>query len=105
MNPRPLVVLLLAFVLPGCVTSTVQEVREADTGMESHESIVVLGRRTLPSNTETEFGFVSCVSRNMCGGRDGIKVIDEDEFRDALFPWFEPRTAPANTSDLPEIIA
>jgi hypothetical protein len=105
MNPRPLVVLLLAFVLPGCVTSTVQEVREADTGMESHESIVVLGRRTLPSNTETEFGFVSCVSRNMRGGRDGIKVIDEDEFRDALFPWFEPRTAPANTSDLPEIIA
>ena len=73
--------------------------------MLESESIVVLGRRTLPSNTETEFGFVSCVSGKIRSGGDGIRVIDEDEFRDALFPWFEPRTAPANTSDLPEIIA
>lgn len=101
---------LLALLLPavatltGCVTATVQEVREADTGMEAHESVVVLGRRTLPSNRETEFGFVSCVSDKMGGGGDGIQVVDEQRFRDALFPWFEPRTAPANTSDLPEII-
>ena len=94
----------MAVPLGGCVTATVQEIREADTGMEAHESIVVLGRRTLPSQTETEFGFVNCVSRQMRGGSNGINVIDEDEFRDAMFPWFEPRTAPVNTSDLPEII-
>ena len=97
--------LALAVPLGGCVTATVQEIREADTGMEAHESIVVLGRRTLPSNTETEFGFVNCVSGKMRNGSKGINVIDEDEFRDALFPWFEPRTAPLNTSDLPEIIS
>lgn len=91
--------------LTGCVTATVQEVREANTGMESHESVVVLGRRTLPSNTETEFGFVSCVNNKISGGNDGLNVIDEQAFRDALFPWFEPRTAPTRTSDLPEIIA
>lgn len=96
---------VLAFPLGGCVTATVQEIREANTGIEDHESIVVLGRRTLPSSAETEFGFVSCVSRNMRRGGDGINVIEEDAFRDALFPWFEPRTAPANTSDLPEIIS
>lgn len=107
MNARIFTRLWLMLVIPltGCVTSTVQEVREADTGMLENESIVLLGRRTLPSNTETEFGFVSCVSNNVSGGRNGLRVIDEDEFRDALFPWFEPRTAPANTSDLPEIIA
>lgn len=112
-NPRsglisalPLRALLIAglAVLGGCVTATVQEVREADTGMEADDSVVVLGRRTLPSNQETEFGFVSCVSGKMGGGSKGIKVIDEQRFRDAMFPWFEPRTAPANTSDLPEII-
>lgn len=99
--------LSMALMIPlgGCVTATVQEIREADTGMEPHESIAVLGRRTLPSNAETEFGFVDCVSRNMRSGGNGVRVIHEDEFRDALFPWFEPRTAPANTSDLPEIIA
>jgi hypothetical protein len=107
-SARPSALVFAALLLPllgGCVTATVQEVREADTGMESHESVVVLGRRTLPSNRETEFGFVSCVSKNMRGGGDGIQVIDEQRFRDAMFPWFEPRTAPANTSDLPEIIS
>jgi hypothetical protein len=101
---RSVLPMLLAIPLGGCVTATVQEIREADTGMEGHESIAVLGRRTLPSTAETEFGFVDCVSRNMRNGGDAIKVVDEDEFRDAMFPWFEPRTAPANTSDLPEII-
>ncbi len=96
---------LLAVPLGGCVTSTVQEIREAATGMEAHESIVVLGRRTLPSNSETELGFVSCVSKRVANGGGALNVIDEQEFRDALFPWFEPRTAPANTTDLPELIA
>lgn len=96
--------MLMALPLGGCVTATVQEIREADTGLEAHESIAVLGRRTLPSQAETEFGFVSCISRHMRGGGNALNVIDEQEFRDALFPWFEPRTAPANTSDLPEII-
>lgn len=92
-------------LLGGCVTSTVQEIREADTGLSNTESIVVLGRRTLPSKTETEFGFVNCVSERVSSGSNAINVIDEQDFRDALFPWFEPRTAPANTSDLPELIA
>lgn len=101
------VLLTCALIVPlaGCVTSTVQEVREANTGMEADDSIVVLGRRTLPSTAETEFGFVSCVSNSVRRGTSGIKVIDEQAFRDAMFPWFEPRTAPANTSDLPEIIS
>jgi hypothetical protein len=104
-RPVPAVVAVLAILLlGGCVTSTVQEIREADTGMVEGESIVVLGRSTLPSKTETEHGFVSCVSRNVSGGRGGLQVVDEQTFRDALFPWFEPRTAPANTSDLPELI-
>ncbi len=73
--------------------------------MGDGESIVVLGRRSLPSNSETELGFVSCVSHGVSHGGDGIKVIDEQAFRDAMFPWFEPRTAPVHTSDLPEIIS
>ena len=38
-------------------------------------------------------------------GAEGVMVIGEQAFMDAMFPWFEPRTAPMNTSDLPEIIA
>jgi hypothetical protein len=107
MTRRFLPLLALTFVIPlgGCVTSSIQEIREADTGMTADESIVLLGRRTLPSKEETEHSFVSCLSRRIGGGGKPIKVIDEDEFRDALFPWFEPRTAPANSNDLPELMA
>jgi len=90
--------------LSGCVTGTVQAVREANTSMTSADSIVVLGRRTRPVVGETELDFISCVSRGMTKGKDGLAVISEDEFTDAMFPWFEPRTAPVNTTDMPEII-
>ena len=92
-------------VMTGCVTATVQEVREASTGMDVSESIVVLGRRHRPTPGETELDFVSCISETMGKGDEGVTVIGEQAFMDAMFPWFEPRTAPMNTSDLPEIIA
>jgi len=91
-------------LLAGCVTNTVQEVREASTGLSATDSVVVLGRRSRPSNAETELDFVTCVSRNLGGGSDKIKVIAEQEFLDAMFPWFEPRTAPVHTTDLPPLI-
>lgn len=101
----PVLALMLIVPLTGCVTSTVQEIREAETGMSTSDSVVLLGRRTLPSNQETETSFLSCVGRRMNAGSNRVKVIDEDDFRDAVFPWFEPRTAPTNTSSLPELIA
>ena len=91
-------------LLAGCVTNTVQEVREASTGISATESVVVLGRRTRPSSAETELDFISCVSKNIGKGSDKIGVIAEQDFLDAMFPWFEPRTAPVNTSDLPQLI-
>lgn len=99
--------LLLALSLPvlgGCVTATVQQVREAATGLEGSEAIVVLGRKDRPSSDETEMNFVNCVGDRMGKGGNRMSVISESHFRDAVFPWFEPRTAPANTSDLPEIM-
>ena len=95
----------LTMLLTGCVTATVQQVREAATGMNDGESIVVLGRRNRPSIDETELNFIDCVSANISKGTNRISVINEEDFRDSLFPWFEPRTAPVNTSDLPELMS
>lgn len=97
--------LLASLGLGGCVTATVQAVRETNTGIESDDSLVVLGRRSRPTANETEFNFVNCVNRKVGSGTNGLPVLSEKEFRDALFPWFEPRTAPANASDLPELIS
>lgn len=72
--------------------------------MQSDDAIVVLGRRSRPTNSETELDFVTCVAKGVTKGADGLDVISENDFMDAMFPWFEPRTAPVNTRDLPELL-
>lgn len=95
---------LLIVALGGCVTSTIQEVRESPTGLSKEESIVVLGRRH-KGREATEDKFVDCVSERLGRGKDGLGIIGDDEFVDSLFPWFEPRTAPLKTSDLPRMLS
>jgi hypothetical protein len=90
---------LLAVLLTGCTTTTVDEFRQGETGIESHEAIVILGRRQ-GSTYETREEFVNCVGERVSRGSGAIRVIPEKEFVDSLFPWFEPRTAPLRTSDL-----
>ena len=97
--------LFAAAGLSGCVTATVQEVREASTGMLDGETVVVLGRAAEARGTETEEDFVSCIGRNMRSGSGALSVLEEREFKDTLFPWFEPRVAPLSTTDLPELLA
>ena len=91
------------FWMSGCVTTTVQEIRQASTGIASNESVVVLGRHNNQAD-ESEDEFIHCVSNNLAGGDKKVGVISESAFVDAMFPWFEPRTAPLNTSDLPQIV-
>lgn len=92
--------------LGGCVTTTVQEVRESATGLSSEEFIVVLGRRHKGGGGDaTEEKFVDCVSHELAKGKGGLGIVEDEAFVDALFPWFEPRTAPLKTSDLPNMLS
>lgn len=99
---RYTVITLSIFLLGGCVTATVEEVRERATGITMSDAVVVLGRRSRPSNNETEIDFISCVADNL--DDNAIKVINEQEFVDATFPWFEPRTAPVSANELPALL-
>ena len=102
---RQLLLLLYPLgILAGCVTATVEQVRQAETSMSAEDAIVVIGRRNRPSQGEAEMDFIECVSRNMGSGSDGVQVISEASFMDAVFPWFEPRTAPLSTNELPELL-
>ena len=97
--------LLLSLALAaGCTSTTVDEFRQADTGIDNHETVVILGRRQL-SSYETSADFVECVGERIGSGADGLSVIPEQEFLDAMFPWFEPRTAPLRTEDLQRLMA
>lgn len=95
---------LLAALVSACTTTTIDEFRQGETGIEASESIVILGRRQ-GSSYDTRAEFVECVGDHIANGRDGLRVIPEQEFVDALFPWFEPRTAPMRSSDLEQLMA
>jgi hypothetical protein len=96
--------ILLGFALYSCTSTTVDEFRQGETGIESHESIVILGRRQA-SDYETREEFVDCVGDQINSGENRINVVPEQEFVDALYPWFEPRTAPLRTQDLERLMA
>ena len=87
-----------------CVTSTVNEMvfNEPIEGI-GDSSVVILGRRHA-SDYETEPDFVACVSDHIAAGGKSITLIDELEFLNALYPWFEPRTAPLRPVDIERML-
>ena len=91
-------VALAAFTASCGVQSTVQEVRQAQTELGEH-AIVILSRKH-KTQGETEDDFVTCVNNNVNSGDDALRVLREQAFVDATFPWFEPRTAPLDMDDL-----
>ena len=95
---------LLPALLMACTSTTVDEFRQGETGIASDEAVVVLGRRQA-SDRETGADFVQCVGERMGRGSNALNVVPEQEFVDAMFPWFEPRTAPLRTRDLEQLMA
>ena len=96
-------VALTAIALSGCITSRVENSREGVTGIGDGESIVIMARSYHLGN-ETEEKYISCVEDALARGSRGLRVIPHKQFVDSLFPWFEPRTAPAETKGLPKLM-
>ncbi|MGI9247708.1 MAG: hypothetical protein ACR2QI_01760 [Woeseiaceae bacterium] len=94
---------LLAFGLGGCVTSRVEDARENVTGLNEGESVVIMAKSYHQGN-ETEADYISCVENALGRGSEGLRVIPRQQFVDSLFPWFEPRTAPAETTGLTQLM-
>ena len=95
---------IIATMVVSCTSTTVDEFRQGATSIASDESVVILGRRQA-SDFETKSDFVECVGERMSEGDNAISVIPEREFIDAMFPWFEPRTAPLRAGDLEQLLA
>jgi hypothetical protein len=66
-------------------------------------SVVILGRRHA-SDYETEPDFVNCIGDHIASGDNSINVLGELEFLNALYPWFEPRTAPLHAQDIEKLL-
>lgn len=92
------------FALTGCVTAVLENDRSETTGLLVGESIVVMAKSYHQGN-QTEADYINCVEKALGRGSGGLKVIPNQRFVDNLFPWFEPRTAPADTKGLVTLMA
>lgn len=93
-----------AMLLSGCVTSTVDEMvfNEPHEGI-GDSTVVILGRRHA-SDYETEPDFINCVGKHISSRDKSIEVMGELAFINALYPWFEPRTAPLRPQDIDKLM-
>jgi hypothetical protein len=78
----------------GCTASKVQNVEESSSGHVSAQTVAVFSTHQGSAN------LADCVRRGIHRANNNLRFIDPQEFRDDLFPWFEPGTAPKNTDDL-----
>jgi hypothetical protein len=101
---KNLTALALAAGLSGCVTSTIDEMvfNEPSAGI-GDATVVILGRRHA-SDYETEPDFIRCVGKHITARDKSIEVLGELEFINALYPWFEPRTAPLRPQDIDRLM-
>lgn len=98
-----LVTAALVSTMSACVTSRIEDVRQGATGIQDGEGVVIMAKSYHLGN-ETEADFISCIGDQIGKGSSGLRVVPHSEFVDALFPWFEPRTAPAESKGLPELM-
>jgi len=96
--------LAIAVYLGGCTaTTTIDEFRPNTERLEilDGEKLVILGRRDA-GHYETDRDFVGCVAKKMRGMN--IEILPEEAFIDAIYPWFEPRTAPKGLPRLKRLL-
>lgn len=88
----------------GCATTRIEQSRQNITELQSGEALVVLGRATY-NDRETEESFTNCLVTSLAQGDNPIRLVSEDQFKNDLYPWFEPRTAPESAGDLAQLFA
>ena len=96
---RAVLVVAGAVLAAGCVTSKVEQLRQAprQVVVAKGESVVVLSRRHR-GDRETEASFSSCLTRSLVNRR--LPIYPDKAFIDAMFPWLEPRTAPMSSDGM-----
>jgi len=96
--------LWLLVLLAGCgATTTIDQYRPSEQPIviTEGERIVLLGRRDA-ADYETDLAYIDCVSEKIQTA--GIDVVDGQVFMDAIYPWFEPRTAPKGLVHLRQLL-
>jgi len=104
MKSRVFAILIIGGALGGCAsTTTIDDYRPTAEPIEIGvgEKVAILGRRDA-GHYETDESFVECLGNKLDNSH--FMLMSEKEFVDALYPWFEPRTAPKHLKRLKRIM-
>ncbi|MEM9172788.1 MAG: hypothetical protein AAGA84_08800 [Pseudomonadota bacterium] len=96
-------VALVLMVLSGCSTTRNDSVTNSPMPTYSGESVVVMARSYHTGN-KTESDFTRCIVNELRSGQNKLNIMRGEDFIDAMYPWFEPRTAPNDIGDMPRLI-
>jgi len=86
----------------GCMQSRVDESRELHTKIQKDEAVVILAKPQV-EGASAEDDFIHCVADGLAG-HGAIATRTDEQFTDALFPWFEPATAPSRPEALATLL-
>ncbi len=80
----------------GCTTFDLQETLKETVVIAPNQAITILPQGPSPDDMD----IAECVGRKVQRTSPNLRFIPLLEFRDALFPWFEPGTAPDTLEEL-----
>jgi len=98
MKRTPFFILLFHLLLFGCMKSQIKESLMVQTHEQQFSAATVL------AVDFEDKGFAECVQWRLKKKLPKIEFIRGNTFRDALFPWFEPKTAPRDIAELSAIL-
>lgn len=95
----------LVTLVSGCMQSHVEESRELHTRIQKNEAVVILAKPQV-EGASAEDEFMHCVAGGLAGHGDDLAITTrtDEQFTDAMFPWFEPGTAPSRPQAVAELL-
>jgi len=99
---RAVTAVAASLLAAGCMTAQLEESRSLATSITDDEAVVLLAKPHVEGVT-AEDDFMDCVGRKIAS-RNGIRVHGNNEFQDAMFPWFEPSTAPQRAEGVARLL-
>lgn len=101
---RAFYMLALLTTAAACVSHPEPDVQTQQTSaatLAAGEIVTVLSATRTSARTE----FATCVHEAMLETAPNLALMPGHEFRDALYPWFEPATLPADVEELSMLIS
>ena len=99
MKHKTFCIFLIISVICGCTKSQIKTSLKEPLRSNQYTTATIL-----PINFESK-EFAECVQKELKEDLEYLKFVSGDKFREALFPYFEPNTAPENIEALSALLS